>query len=107
MARHAAAAMPRIRWMTAKGSPRCGRAARIVVLATGDLLAGRGEHVPAGPERLGALPIGGAGAGITSEPVQRVPSVGELMHTACPGDLPGQAVCISSPTLGTAVPVRW
>src|SRR6516162_5246791 len=71
MARHAAAATPRIRWMTAAGNPRW-RAPGIVVLATGDLLAGGGEHVAAGPECFGAL------------------AVGELMPPAGPGGLPGQ-----------------
>src|SRR5215467_6845137 len=90
MARHAAAATPRIRWMTAAGNLRW-RAPRTVVLATGDLLAGGGEHVPAGPECLGALAVGDAGAGVTGEGVQRAPGVGELMHTACPqpGERPG------------------
>ena len=52
------------------------------VLATGDLLAGGGEHVPAGAERFGAVAVGGAGAGVAGEGVQRVPGVGELMRPA-------------------------
>src|SRR5262249_56745581 len=75
--------------MTAAGTPRW-RAPGIVVLATGDLLTGGGEHVPAGPERFGALAVGDAGAGVTGEGVQRVPGVGELMQTAGPGGIPGQ-----------------
>ena len=44
-------------------------AAGLAGLATGDLLADRGQHVPAGAERLRALAAGGAGAGVTDEGV--------------------------------------
>src|SRR5262249_14644342 len=65
-------------------------AGRRVALATGDLIAGGQEHVPAGAERVRALAVGGAGAGVAGVCVQRVPGVGELALAARPGSLPHQ-----------------
>src|SRR5215831_3715286 len=42
------------------------------VLATGYLLAGGGERMPAGAEGLQAVAAGGAGAAVTCEGIQRV-----------------------------------
>src|SRR6266702_6196209 len=89
----AAAAAPRMRWMTPAGKARRRRgwaAAAVLLLATGYLRAGGGEHVPAGAEGFQALPGGAARAAVTREAVHRVPSVGELAGAARPSCLADQ-----------------
>src|SRR5438094_4407805 len=96
MASAAAAAAPRTRWVVvAAGAARRHRrwaAAARLVLATGDLCAGGGEHVPWGAERFRALPVGAARGAVPAEPVQRVPGVGELPLAVCPRGLPDQGL---------------
>jgi len=55
-------------------------------IALVDLVAGRGDHVPVGAERLDALAVGVARVLVGRERVQRVAVVGDLLGAVATGD---------------------
>src|SRR5262249_33310631 len=62
----------------------------VLVSVAIDLLAGRGEHVPARAEVRQAFAVRLTALAVTGEEIQRVPRIGDLTRSAGPADAPEQ-----------------
>src|SRR5216683_3794968 len=70
-----------------------------------DLASAGADHIPSGAERLGPLSMGGPGAAVAGEVVQRVAVVGDLQGPVWPFDRPQQGLVDAATPWGVPVTV--